>query len=257
MAVTTEKESEAEVQPMGESPQYFLGDPESQQQLDFTVVSVRQGFIRKVYSILMVQLLITSGFIAGFLFDRDLRLWVRRNALFVLGACILSFCLTLAMVCCDRARRKFPLNFILLFLFTVIESFLVGAVSSFYQAESVLLAAGITVVICFSLTVFAFQTKIDFTGWGPYLFVSTIVLFLFGIAAALLSSILPVMHTLYACLGALLFSVYLIYDTQLIIGGKHKNSISPEEYTFAALTLYIDIINIFLKILVATGKKRD
>ncbi|CAG7830369.1 unnamed protein product, partial [Allacma fusca] len=36
-------------------------DLEGQQELNFSVKSVRQGFIRKVYSILMVQLLITSG----------------------------------------------------------------------------------------------------------------------------------------------------------------------------------------------------
>lgn len=46
--------------------------------------------------------------------------------------------------------------------------------------------------------------------------------------------------------GALLFSFYLIYDTQLMMGGNHKYSISPEEYVFASLNIYLDIIMIFL-----------
>lgn len=59
----------------------------------------------------------------------------------------------------------------------------------------------------------------------------------------------------YSCLGALLFAFYLVYDTQLLIGGNHKLSISPEEYVFAALTLYLDIVNIFMYILSIIGNR--
>jgi protein lifeguard len=62
---------------------------------------------------------------------------------------------------------------------------------------------------------------------------------------------------IYASLGALLFSCYLVFDTQLMMGGKHKYSISPEEYIFAALNLYLDIINIFLYILALVGGSRN
>lgn len=34
-----------------------------------------------------------------------------------------------------------------------------------------------------------------------------------------------------------------------ISGGNHKYSISPEEYVFAALNLYLDIIQLFLYLL--------
>ena len=49
--------------------------------------------------------------------------------------------------------------------------------------------------------------------------------------------------------GALIFSCYLVYDTQLMMGGGHAYSLSPEEYVFAALNIYLDIVNIFLCIL--------
>lgn len=42
---------------------------------------------------------------------------------------------------------------------------------------------------------------------------------------------------------------YLIFDTQLLVGGRHKFAITPEEYIFAALTLYVDVIMLFLYIL--------
>jgi len=57
----------------------------------------------------------------------------------------------------------------------------------------------------------------------------------------------------YGAAGALLFSFYIIYDTQIMMGGKHKYAISPEEYIFAALNLYLDVINLFLYILMIFG----
>lgn len=55
--------------------------------------------------------------------------------------------------------------------------------------------------------------------------------------------------------------LYLIFDTQLIIGGRHKFAITPEEYIFAALTLYVDVITLFLYILEivsrASGDRRS
>lgn len=65
------------------------------------------------------------------------------------------------------------------------------------------------------------------------------------------------MAIVYSSIAAFIFSMYLIYDTQLMLGGKHKYSISPEEYIFAALNLYLDIVQIFMHILAIIGNSRD
>jgi len=44
--------------------------------------------------------------------------------------------------------------------------------------------------------------------------------------------------------SAVLFCLYIIYDTHMIM---HK--VSAEEYIHASITLYLDIINLFLYIL--------
>lgn len=90
---------------------------------------------------------------------------------------------------------------------------------------------------------------------GGILLAAVIILFIFGIV--LMFFHVPVLRLIYACFGAFIFSVYLIYDTQLMIGGEHKYSISPEEYIFAALNIYLDIVNIFLYILAILGETRD
>ena len=57
----------------------------------------------------------------------------------------------------------------------------------------------------------------------------------------------------YGTAGALVFSLYIIYDTQLMMGGKHKYALDPEEYIFAALNIYLDVVNLFLYILMLVG----
>lgn len=117
----------------------------------------------------------------------------------------------------------------------------------------VLLAVIVTTVVCVGLTIFAFQTKWDFTMMGGVLFVCLLMFVLFGFVAMFFPG--RILMMVYSSLGAVLFSIYLIYDTQMMMGGEHKHSISPEEYVFAAITLYLDIVNIFLYILSIIGSK--
>ena len=110
------------------------------------------------------------------------------------------------------------------------------------------MAVGICAVVCLGLTIFAFQTKWDFTAYGGVMFVCLIVLTLFGFLAMIYPG--GIVRLMYSAVGALMFSFYLVYDTQLMLGGNHKFSISPEEYIFAALSIYLDIIQMFMHILV-------
>lgn len=49
---------------------------------------------------------------------------------------------------------------------------------------------------------------------------------------------------------------FLAFDTQLLLGNK-RYSISPEEYVFATLSLYLDIIYLFSFLLQIMGGGRD
>ncbi|XP_058462787.1 protein lifeguard 1 isoform X3 [Malaya genurostris] len=236
---------------------YGAYDPEDQSAkgFDFTDQSIRRGFIRKVYSILTAQLGITLGFITLFMYHRPTKLWVQQHPemfWIALGVMIVTL---LSMACCGNVRRKAPMNFIFLALFTFAQSFLLGVTTAKFSSQEVLLAVGITAAVCLGLTLFAFQTKWDFTVMGGVLFVAVIILMLFGIIAIFFPG--KTITIVYASLGAMLFSIYLVYDTQLMMGGEHKYSISPEEYIFAALNLYLDIINIFMYILTIIGTTRD
>jgi len=68
------------------------------------------------------------------------------------------------------------MNFILLAVFTLAQSFIMGVFSSFHSGEAVFMAVGMTAVVCLGLTIFAFQTKWDFTVMGAGLLVAAIIL---------------------------------------------------------------------------------
>jgi FtsH-binding integral membrane protein len=60
-------------------------------------------------------------------------------------------------------------------------------------------------------------------------------------------------YILYCGCGVLIYSIYIIIDTQLILG-KFQHEFNTEDYVLAAMNLYLDIINLFLYILSIFGK---
>eukprot|EP01023_Acetabularia_acetabulum_P068179 TRINITY_DN9582_c0_g1_i3.p3 TRINITY_DN9582_c0_g1~~TRINITY_DN9582_c0_g1_i3.p3 ORF type:complete len:239 (-),score=39.05 TRINITY_DN9582_c0_g1_i3:150-866(-) len=208
---------------------------------------VRHGFIRKVFGILAVQLIITTAIGAVFVVVEPVNLYVTQNMWPLITAVVLTFLLFCVLSCSKAAQRTHPWNLILLFIFTLAESCFVGTISAFAKAEYVLAAFGITAIITIALTIYASQTKYDFTMCGGVLLGFLIAL----IVASLLGIFLfpgRIFSAVIGGVGALLFSAYLVFDVQLIMGGK-KYELSPDEYVFGALALYLDVINIFLYVL--------
>ncbi|CAF1283368.1 unnamed protein product [Rotaria sp. Silwood1] len=225
---------------------------------DFTDVDsniIRRVFIRKVYSILMIQLAITFGLIALCHFIPSIREYVRNpNGRWLYFTSYAVFLITyFVLICSKNAARKFPLNLILLGILTLSMGYMMGMISAYYKTESVLIAVGITAFVCLGVTLFSFQTKYDFTVCTGVLLVLSLAILAFAIVCIFTYS--RIMYTIFAGLGAALFLIFLAVDTQLIIGGK-RLEINAEDHIFASLMLYMDIINIFLYILALFGGRK-
>ena len=159
--------------------------------------------------------------------------------------------------CCSEVARTVPYNYIFLVLVTVCEAVVVGFISAMYTAESVLLATVLTAGIFIGLTMYAMTTKSDFTGMGGYLMAALLGLILMSFVC-LFFPYSSMGHKILAGIGAILFSFYIVYDTQLMVGGKHhKHQFSVDDYVFAALNIYLDIINLFLYLLELFGQRQD
>jgi FtsH-binding integral membrane protein len=221
---------------------------------DFTERIVRMAFIRKVFAILFLQLAITIAIICFFTFVTPVKNYMNDHIWVFWTAFGLSIFFIILLSCFVEIRRRVPWNYIFLIIFTIMESIVLGYISSVYSWESVIMAMGICAVVCIALIVFSFQTKFDFTRLGGMLFVALIVFLLFGLFAGIyVVYVGNILYLVYAGIGALIFSLYIVFDTQLMIGGRHKYALSPEEYIFAALNLYLDIVLLFIYILALFG----
>ena len=215
--------------------------------------SIRLGFIRKVYGIISFQLLITTIVVYFSIYNQSLNRFIVSNPGFIYLFFFGTLFSEIPILCCPSVASKVPLNYVLLLIFTLCESYLVAYTTLFYEPLSVLLCAGITLALVLGLTLYAIFTKTDMTLWGGGLVCLSVIFFILSIIGIFYRSLFY--QTLLNCCGLFLFSIYLMYDTQLVIG-KNKNLISTDQYIVGALMIYIDIISIFIKILLLFGKKK-
>ena len=212
------------------------------------------GFIRKVYGILTAQLGFTAFCVLVTMNMSNESLKVLFNPGLLMMVLVLYISSICALACCGF-DKKVPTNYILLTIFTVCVSYIVSLTTQRFDAIVVFEAAFLTSAMTLAITVYAMTTKKDFTVFGPFLF---IIGFVFCVAGLLSFAFGPEMRLLYACIGVVLFSFYLLIDTQMIIGGSNKKyKIDSDSYILASVVLYLDIINIFLYILQIIGGGRD
>ena len=98
-----------------------------------------------------------------------------------------------------------------------------------------------------SITLFTVFSKIDFSFLAPLLCALGLVFLVWGLILGLAFSIGGFSrdwHIVWAVLGVILFTGYIIYDTYMIV-----THLGIDDYVIAAVELYLDFINMFLVIL--------
>ncbi|KAJ3112602.1 Transmembrane BAX inhibitor motif-containing protein 4 [Phlyctochytrium bullatum] len=223
-------------------------DREVKETMENASEAIRMNFVRKVYSILAVQLGLTTVVTALFLFSEPIKAFVQSNPALVFASSILALVVLVALF---FFRRSHPTNMYLLIAFTLLEAYSVGAVCSFYDSVMVLQAAILTFALFIGLTVFTVQSKVDFSGFAPFLFGALwIVIF-----AGFVQLFLPFSRLAdlgMAIIIAILFCGYIVFDTYQLFA-----RFNPEEYIIASVELYLDILNLFLAILRILANSRD
>mmetsp|Transcript_20366 Transcript_20366/g.37925 ORF Transcript_20366/g.37925 Transcript_20366/m.37925 type:complete len:246 (-) Transcript_20366:37-774(-) len=214
----------------------------------------RIGFIRKVYGILTFQLLVTVAMSALMMFNPAVSAFVLTHSWPYYTAMVLTFVLLIFLFCFQNVS---PVNMILLTLWTICIGYTVGLVCALYQAvgygDLILQAAAITMGIFLGLTLFTLQSKVDWSFLGAGLFSALWGLIILGFIISIFGMDGGFMGALYSWGGAVVFSLYIIFDTYLLM-----SKYTYDQYIPAAINLYLDIINLFLFILrILAGSKRD
>ncbi|KAM3139787.1 hypothetical protein pb186bvf_008029 [Paramecium bursaria] len=229
-------------------PQYYG------EKIDISLVNPRVNFIRKVLTIVFIQLSVTT--LASYLAFSSTVFYQLTETLSI--PAFITLLVSLLWLSFSRqASRQFPKNIILLSIFTISESLIVANIVQEYNYQDVKLAFYITVVITFALSAYAWSSKTEISSF-------------FGIVLTLSSALL--FSSLYRWISGyrgesffqqvavgLVMGIYIIIDIKLICDPKNENLLSIDDYVHGSLMLYTDIVRLFLKILktIAKEKKDD
>lgn len=197
-------------------------------------------FIKQTYQLFAASLLAASaGAYVGLGF-------IPMVAQYYWGFVILEFALLFGLY---ATKKKAGINLVMLFAFTFVSGFtlapLIGGFIGRGAGMIVAEAFVLTTVAFGGLSVFAMNTKRDFSAMGKMLFITLIVV----VVASLLNLFFhsPVLQLGIASVSAILFSAFILYDTQNIIRGAYETPID------GAIALYLDFINLFISLLQILG----
>ncbi|WOL16398.1 BI1-like protein [Canna indica] len=204
---------------------------------------LRWGFIRKVYGILATQILLTTAVSAATVLHPPISDALASSPGLALALAVLPLILICPMY---HYRQKHPLNFVFLGLFTICLSLSIGVACANTQGMIVLEALILTCAVVASLmgyTFWASRKGKDFSYIAPFLFSALSIL----IVTSFLQMFFPLGSTsvaIFSGFGALVFSGFIIYDTEELI-----KRYTYDEYIWASVNLYLDILNLFISIL--------
>lgn len=201
-------------------------------------------FLRKVFLVFSAQLALTFGIIT-LSFSLTIKTFLVGNEylMLVFGGLFLICLIILAVY--RKTSLGFPANYIVLFLFTIGESFILLLISSSFSRATVLTIMGMLFMLSLALAIFALINNRDlkYCGayWFSFLFIAVFYIICgFGFNDWMSNSI---------CLGCVvLFAIYFVFDTVSVIKNL-RWFYSPDDFIFVAAFMYLDFLKIFYEIL--------
>ncbi|XP_074561468.1 protein LIFEGUARD 2-like [Curcuma longa] len=207
---------------------------------------LRWAFIRKIYFILSLQLALTVVVALVVVAVRPISQFIVSSSA-GLAVYLLALVLPLITLCfLSHYHQRHPVNLLLLGLFTVLLSFAVGLTCAFTSGKIILEAAILTAVVVVSLTAYTFwaaRRGHDFSFLGPFLFSAFIMMMAFS-SIQILSPLGKTSVMIYGGLSAIVYAGYILYETDNLI-----KRYTYDEYILAAVSLYLDILNLFLSLI--------
>jgi FtsH-binding integral membrane protein len=208
----------------------------------------RATLIRRTYSLVFASILVTIGGAAFAMTQpRMMQAVLDHPFIMIIGMFV-------PLILAQVSRNSFPQNIGFVFLFTFAEGLYVAPFIAMAEAHNPGIAsqAGLLTFTAFgALTMYSFLSRRDFSAWGGFLFVGLIVLIVTSVLNMFFGSASG--YTWIAGIGVLLFSGLLVFDTW-----RMRNVFGPDDYVMAAVSIYLDLLNMFLFILsLLSGNRKN
>ena len=206
----------------------------------------------KMFTWLFIGLLIT--FASGYALTLNEELMIEVLAIGFLPIVIIE--IVIALVLGIRIAKMHPLTMKILY---VIYSILTGVTFSVifvaFEVSSLISIFIITAIIFALLAFYGYTTKRDLTKIGTIALIALLTIIITGILNIFIFKS-TMLDTALTIIGVLIFIAYIAYDVnkvkQLMLAiGEEKAAV------YGAFQLYLDFINLFIRLLELFGKRRD
>ena len=173
----------------------------------------------------------------------------------IIAVLILEF--ALVMICSATLKQNNPvLSGTLFLLYSIVNGITFSVIFLVFQISSIASIFFVTALIFAIMSLYGAVTKKDLSSWGSILLIG-----LFGIIIASVVNFFigsSMVDTVVCVIGVALFVAFTAYDVNKIKKLSQMNTGLSTTVLglFGALNLYLDFINLFLKLLRLFGKRR-
>lgn len=221
--------------------------------------NIVNSVMTNVFTLMTLALAVTGTVSYYIMGNEELLIKLVSNSNLFLTICgaelLLVFVLSLAI-----NKLSFSAAMIIFAIYSVINGVTLAPLMFMYTQESIIATFFITAATFGAMAVFGYTTKHELSGIGRILIMSLIGLIIASVVNLFLKN--NMMESIINYAGVAIFIGLTAYDTQKIKNIVQENisnndGISvPKIAVIGALTLYLDFINLFIKLLRIMGKRK-
>ena len=206
----------------------------------------------KMFTWLFIGLLIT--FASGYALTLNEELMIEVLAIGFLPIVIIE--IVIALVLGIRIAKMHPLTMKILYvIYSILTGITFSVIFVAFEVSSLISIFIITAIIFALLAFYGYTTKRDLTKIGTIALIALLTIIITGILNIFIFKS-TMLDTALTIIGVLIFIAYIAYDVnkvkQLMLAiGEEKAAV------YGAFQLYLDFINLFIRLLELFGKRRD
>lgn len=199
--------------------------------------------------------LLGTGLVAFYTYSSGLYISIFTS---VSSLAILALVEVVVVIVFSLCFRKLPPTVvgILYFVYAFLNGFTFSSIFAVYEISSIMYVFLLTSILYAVLAFCGYKTKIDVNKWSTILFVALIVSLIASIVNLFLGN--TMVDIVISWIVIFIFAGYTIYDMHVLRELSSDPSINQDKvYIYCAMQLYLDFINLFIRLLRIFGKSRD
>lgn len=204
---------------------------------------------------LMFLGLLGTGLVAFYTYSSGLYLSIFTSVSALPILALVEFVIVIVLSLCFKKLPPAVVG-ILYFVYAFLNGFTFSNIFAFYEISSIMYVFLLTSILYAVLAFCGYKTNIDVSKWSTILFVALIVSLIASFVNLFLGN--KIINIVICWIFVFFFAGYTIYDTHILRELSMDPSINQDKaYIYCAMQLYLDFINLFIRLLTIFGKHKD